>query len=283
MLHLTTYTDPVRFLNRTQALLEQHEASNNLILGLADTLIRTPDIYPEWRLLTVDDGDAVLGVGLRTLPKNLQLYLPAISQAVVDLIAQHVYDQDPTLPGVMATLETAAAFADAWTRIAAVRWHSHMHMRVYELRQVTAPAQVPGELVLATTQDSSLLAPWVRTFYQESLHEVVSDEEARQILQKYVSRKALFLWVVDGWPVAMAAQNRESRHGAVIGLVYTPPEQRGHGYASAAVAALSQQMLDSGKEFCALFTDREYAIANRIYQKIGYRPLDDFDELKFEV
>jgi predicted GNAT family acetyltransferase len=80
----------------------------------------------------------------------------------------------------------------------------------------------------------------------------------------------------------MAGQNRQSRHGNVVGLVYTPPEQRGHGYASALVAALSQWMLDGGKDFVALFADADYATANRIYQKIGYRAMGSFDEITFE-
>ncbi len=281
MLALTTYADPARFLERAQGMLEQHEALNNLILGLADTLIRMPDIYPEYELLTVDDGAAIRAVGLRTLPNKLQLYLPDVAQDVVDLVAQHAYEQDSTLPGVMAMVETAAAFADAWIRIAGGRVQSKMSMLVYELRQVTPSAQVAGELVPVTTQCPALLAEWVRAFYHESLHDALSGEQAEQILQRYLTRSGLYLWMVDGQPVAMAANNRQSRHGAVVGLVYTPPEQRGHGYASAVVAALSQQMLDSGKAFCALFTDRDYAVANRIYRKIGYRPLAEFTEMKF--
>ncbi len=66
-----------------------------------------------------------------------------------------------------------------------------------------------------------------------------------------------------------------------IGPVYTPPEQRGHGYASALVAGVSQWLLDAGNQFCFLFTDLRNPTSNHIYQVIGYQPVGDFTEYSF--
>jgi len=44
---------------------------------------------------------------------------------------------------------------------------------------------------------------------------------------------------------------------------------------------LSQQLLGAGWEFCALFTDLANPTSNSIYQRIGYRPVADFDEYIF--
>jgi predicted GNAT family acetyltransferase len=44
---------------------------------------------------------------------------------------------------------------------------------------------------------------------------------------------------------------------------------------------LSQQLLDAGWEFCALFTDLANPTSNSIYQKVGYQPVADFDEYIF--
>jgi predicted GNAT family acetyltransferase len=66
-----------------------------------------------------------------------------------------------------------------------------------------------------------------------------------------------------------------------ISAVYTPPEQRGHGYASANVAALSQRALDAGAIACMLNTDQANPVANKIYQRIGYRPVGDAQEWTF--
>jgi predicted GNAT family acetyltransferase len=47
------------------------------------------------------------------------------------------------------------------------------------------------------------------------------------------------------------------------------------------VAALSQAILDSGADFCVLFTDLANPTSNHIYQEVGYRPLCDFVEYNF--
>ena len=61
--------------------------------------------------------------------------------------------------------------------------------------------------------------------------------------------------------------------GIWIGPVYTPPAERNKGYATSLVARMSQQALDGGRKFCALFTDLSNPTSNAIYQRIGYRPI----------
>jgi predicted GNAT family acetyltransferase len=64
-------------------------------------------------------------------------------------------------------------------------------------------------------------------------------------------------------------------------MVYTPPEYRRRGYASASVAALSQSLLNQGHQFCFLFTDLANPTANHIYQDIGYQPVGDWHQYSF--
>ena len=71
-------------------------------------------------------------------------------------------------------------------------------------------------------------------------------------------------------------------HGIRIGAVYTPPELRRRGYASALVAAVSQAELDRGRRWCFLFTDLANPTSNRIYQAIGYRPIRDVRMFRFD-
>jgi predicted GNAT family acetyltransferase len=55
-----------------------------------------------------------------------------------------------------------------------------------------------------------------------------------------------------------------------ISGVWTPRELRGHGYASAVVAALSIDRQDAG-EACMLYTDLANPTFNAIYRALGYR------------
>ena len=65
-----------------------------------------------------------------------------------------------------------------------------------------------------------------------------------------------------------------------VGAVYTPPSRRGHGFASAAVGALSAHILALG---CTpvLYTDLGNATSNAIYRRIGYRAVQELVRYRF--
>jgi predicted GNAT family acetyltransferase len=93
--------------------------------------------------------------------------------------------------------------------------------------------------------------------------------------------RVLYVWEDGGQPRSLAGYTGFTPNGVRIGPVYTPPEQRRHGYASAVTAAVSQLLLDSGRRFCFLFTDLANPTSNAIYQAIGYRPVVDMDMYAF--
>ena len=66
-----------------------------------------------------------------------------------------------------------------------------------------------------------------------------------------------------------------------IGPVYTPPADRGRGYASNLVAATSQDVLDRGRRFCFLFTNVANPTSNKIYQALGYAVVCDVEQVHF--
>ena len=100
-------------------------------------------------------------------------------------------------------------------------------------------------------------------------------------MQKEVARERLFVWD-DGGPVSLSSWSGLTPSGVRINRVYTPPELRGRGYASACVAELSQLLLDCGSRFCALFTDLADPVANRVYaRRIGYEQVADFAKYRF--
>lgn len=79
----------------------------------------------------------------------------------------------------------------------------------------------------------------------------------------------------------MASALREIITGRCIGMVYTPPYFRKSGYASSCVAQVSKLVLDMGYKYASLFTNLANPISNSIYQKIGYKPICDYNELVF--
>ncbi len=114
------------------------------------------------------------------------------------------------------------------------------------------------------------------------MHTSLSDEEALAWARRGIGNGEVYLWVLsDGAIVSLLATTRPVSRVISIASVYTPPELRGHGYASRSVAALSQHLLDSGWQRCSLFTDLSNPTSNSIYQQVGYRPVRDFNEYDF--
>jgi predicted GNAT family acetyltransferase len=80
---------------------------------------------------------------------------------------------------------------------------------------------------------------------------------------------------------AIAARNRTAAGVARVAPVYTPPEQRRHGYGTAVTAACTRDALGQDAEHVVLFTDLANPTSNAIYQQIGYRPVRDQQVIHF--
>ncbi|MEJ7795528.1 MAG: GNAT family N-acetyltransferase, partial [Nocardioides sp.] len=90
-----------------------------------------------------------------------------------------------------------------------------------------------------------------------------------------IAEGCVWLWEDERGQVVHVTGHNPPTFGVVrIGPVYTPPEQRGRGFASVAVAAVSRRILAEGHRAC-LFTDQANPTSNKIYEAIGYRPVVD--------
>jgi uncharacterized protein len=286
-MQVLTYNDPAEFLNRAQSFLEARETANNLILGVTLRLKEMPewtDLPPYLATVQGSDGDLILA-GAITPPHNLQLASQPDApveelDAALEALVENLRAGGITFPGVIAEYELARRFARLWAERMRLSYHTGFEERVYELRQVTPPPNPPaGRLRIATMDDFEIIRSWYTAFTTE-LFGTVDEEYAATTVRRRIASGGTYIWDDNG-PVSMAVRTRPTPHGESVGGVYTPPEKRGCGYASACVAALSQVILDSGKQFCNLFTDLSNPTSNAIYQKIGYRPVCDFTVYKF--
>jgi predicted GNAT family acetyltransferase len=85
---------------------------------------------------------------------------------------------------------------------------------------------------------------------------------------RLIGAQQLYYWQHGGRRCMLGLLQRTPR-AAALGVVYTPPEHRGQGYASAAVAALNGQLLASGLEQRYFFIDPANRAAQALARKIG--------------
>jgi uncharacterized protein len=269
------------FLKRAGELLLADEARHNLAFGILSTARAHPDLYPEVRGWVARDRGRVVGAALRTPPFNLVMIRPSDERAT-SALAEAIDDE---LPGVVGAVPEVDAFADVWAGLHDVAVDTAFEQGVYALQRVTPPGDVPGRMRPAEVTDRGLLLDWVDAFAKEVLRErPAADPERheRSIDARLAGGDAGFaLWEVDGRTVSLVGFGGPTPSGIRIGPVYTPPELRGRGYASALTAQVSQRQLDAGRRFCFLYTDLANPTSNAIYVRIGYERVCESRELAF--
>jgi predicted GNAT family acetyltransferase len=270
--------DPSAFLADASPLLLADEPRHNLILGIAGTLRDHPLHYPDYGLWLAKDGSDTVGAALRTPPNNLVLARPRDDSAIEALAAAI----DDELPGVVAALPEAETFAAAWAARTGATPRLRRAEGVFALERVEQPAPVSGQMREAGVEDRPQLLDWGRAFAEEALGETPDDESVARFVDHRLQadEAGISLWEDDA-PVSLASFGNPTPNGIRIGPVYTPPEHRRHGYASALVAELSERLL-AKRSFCFLFTDLANPTANRIYEQIGYRRVCEAAEIAFE-
>ncbi len=274
---VTRFTDANGFLRRAEPWLLEREAEHNLLLGIARQLAAgTPRFEKPTYLATVDHHGDIYGCAFRTPPRKFgitDLPLSAIPGLVEDV--RQVYS---SLPAVLGPEPAALEFAKHWTAVAGGSHRVGMRQRIHVATEVVKPNRpTPGNLRLAVTQDIPLISGWTADFIREA-HLPEENREART--SELVNDRSFFLWE-DTEPRTMVAATGPTPNGIRIGYVYTPPPFRGRGYASAAVASLTGQLLDQGRKFCFLYTDLGNPTSNAIYRRLGYVPVRDVVDVVF--
>jgi hypothetical protein len=280
-----TTGDAAAFLAAAGSFLRAERARNTVLLTVTETAIADPSYYagetepdkgPLFGWWTAGDG-AVGGAFLHTPPfPVLPTAMPLAAAA--ELAAKTLAGRP--VAGVNAYAQVATAFAATWADATGAQVSVHRRMRLYRLDGLVWPDPVPaGGPRTAGDDEAALLTDWVTAFASE-VHETEGADHAAAVRER-LSYGGLTLWETDDEPVSLAGFTRRVAGMVRIGPVYTPPRLRGHGYASAATAEVSRAALAAGADEVLLYTDLANPVSNAIYQRIGYREVEDRVVLSF--
>jgi hypothetical protein len=276
-------SDARAFLDLAGPLLERDEARNQLPLGIAALIVEHPDIYPEARFWVVRDGVEIVAAALRTPPFDLVLADP-VPERVPAALLDAVVEQDPDVPGVIGNQPYVGPAAEALAGVTHRTTEVTLRQGVYALGTVLAIPKAPGSARAAGASDRELLKRWIIEFAHESLPNPERDlERLDRGLDARLSPGSggFWLWEDEGEAVSLSGFGGPTGSGIRIGPVYTPPELRRRGYATALVAEQSRWLLEQGYRFCFLYTDLTNPTSNAIYERIGYRRVGESTVYRF--
>jgi ribosomal protein S18 acetylase RimI-like enzyme len=270
-------TDAGAYLDQAGDFLRRRPVEHSVLLSVATSRLgERPGDGPEPNLwLWVEQAGDVVAAAQHTPPHGA--YLSTGPVAAMHLMARALRELRPALPGVGGIAEAPREFAAEWGRLGGGPAGTAMGEALYAADAVTIPSGVAGRLRQATHGDAPLLRVWCDEFVAEAgVTAAPGDAIGRRI-----DAGTLFVWEVDGAVVSMAATTPPQAGVSRIQLVYTPPEQRKRGYASACVASLTAHELAQPGRTCMLYADLANPTSNGIYQAIGYRRVGDAVDLKF--
>ena len=292
-MELRFFDEPREFLRVTGDFLARQPVVSTVVATMAERIIRErtagipwPVGVPCWFVAVLQDGD-VLGAAMRTAPFGAYplFLLPMPEDAARDLAHvllernEQVSAANGALPAVQLFCDEVAARGGGLAKVA-------RHTRLFELDRLIEPPPVEGRLRPAQPDEEALVMRWYEAFIVDadeqggrpagtSAHEPPEAGVVRRNMQE----GRILVWEdISGEPVSLVGASQPAYGVSRVGPVYTPPNDRRRGFASAAVAEVSRRILAQGVRAC-LFTDQANPTSNKIYQRLGYRAVVDMAEM----
>ncbi|PWW53621.1 GNAT family N-acetyltransferase [Actinokineospora spheciospongiae] len=263
------HADPTAFQAAVGRLLVDDPVRHTGVLGQLAFHPRHDSI-----LLTAHHGNDLLGA-LVLMPPGVALTsalpLPAHDQVIDYLIRHDIHPSSAHGPR-----DVTDPFVERWCHRTGAIVTTAIPERLFRLAELIPP-RVAGNSRVATSTDVPLVTRWNSDFLTEVGFPGSPNPRgsAAFVRAALAAGRAHHLWVVDDRPVSFALVSPPVVGMSRIGPVYTPPDLRGHGYASAATAAAARWARGRGARDVLLFADVDNRVANSIYTALGFVPVHD--------
>jgi len=181
---------------------------------------------------------------------------------------------------IMGPRETVNSALQYLWQLTITRSEAHFFAQLAEEQfQSYLPGAVPQATIRRAMPDD---IPALTTLYTGAAgFELASVEQVRQSMIERVYGLRTFVAESNGHLVAGASTSAECSDAAMIGGVWTLPEERNHGHSTAVVTALCADLVAEGR--CPyLFYLEDNAPAAQVYRKIGFQDIGRWSVVYFQ-
>ena len=259
-------------------LLAHRDVSLFLLNNLEHSGVVAGDVPYQGQYWGAFDNDQLVGVVAHYWQGML---LPSAPRGLEQIAPLVVEQADRPVQGIIGERAQVDWLGDFFQ---VERWRMDNPEPLYslDLDQLQIPdALLKGELNirLATPADEDLLVEWRIVYAGETMAEPDNAEtrrRARALMQQEIPAGTTFVLCRGDQPVAMSGFNAQAAQTVQIGGVFTPEEQRGHGYGRAVVAGSLLLAREQGVLRSVLFTGHDNIAAQRAYESLGYQRSGEF-------
>ena len=269
---LELYKDTEAFLQDNRAALERDPLKLNMIWRnvltgkTAETGLFAAKVF--------HSGGSLLAIRTDHFPMVLYAWGEKLDE-MAQTLAAHFAQAGAFPPGVNGAPDATAAFARQAVDMGAVYRLKHD----LDLMCCESPSGIPvRDTGMAYIRDIDYdLTEYIMGFYSDVKKQITRQEAQKQAEQ--FKDSDMLLCCVDNWDVvsiAMMSAPLDMIQAMCISLVYTPPQYRNQGYATACVNKLVDDAFARGNKKVFLYAENPAAIA--VYKKIGFAPIHRFVE-----
>lgn len=277
MTEIIAYSSSENYLKDNEAYLEENELENNIILGNCYKSAKSKSNISESFFITCFENKIIKATSMVSDHRAI-IYGDNSSEKYINSLAEYYLKNSVALSGVMGLTKSAKIFSENFHTGKTITRNLLLH----ELININEIKLAEGSFEKAEKQDLEIISELEYQFIKES--DIVRGRTRNDMLsttKELIKSNSVFKWIANGNIVSVSIITRRTKSTGIIGLVYTPPEFRGKGYATGCVLKLSEQILKSGYKSCGLYTDVSNPVSNSIYRKIGYKKISEFNDIRF--
>ena len=272
--------EPIKFYERYQEELLRKEAVYQLIITNCQRAIEDPQ--SDCLIGTVEDDQKTYLFFQYTHPYRMLIHaLNEVSAEMIQTLIEFLKTEKIEITGI----NTSKEIADLYLKTGCIKdYRIRTEMDVMELKNGELIEQIStGKLIQATLDDLDFALSCYEGFYEDCFHEEADAKRYRLTMSHHIESRELFFYEVNDKKVAMCAMTRQLLRGVSVGMVYTLPQYRGKGYAKQMMSDLAKVIFARQNEFACLYVDQNNPISNRAYKSIGYKIIEDKQDIVFAI
>ena len=252
-LHVACHDNAKQLLQRCETRLLASAGVNHNILQIADVLTKSNEYHtPPYWFCSVETKRTVLGCALH---------------AALDPLYRAITDANLVPNRIVGAPDFSRQLAERLGNSSGLSVNLSGSWTVGRLDKVGTIQRQHGQLRQGSSKDQDLVAEWGLRYGEERPAFLAVD----QFMLKKLRHGDLFFWDLEG-PRTMITISGRTAHGVRLSSVYTPNEFRARGYATSAVAGLSELLLARGHQFVVLDWRSGDPVA-RVYGRVGFREI----------
>lgn len=277
----TLYKHAKKFADDVTNILKRQEIQNNLLFKNINSGLACDDNSNMIMATIKEDNGRIVLTAVQTLPFPMVMFETdnIRNDTAVNFFADSLIKNNIAVDFILTEKKLAKSFCEFYGNRMHKTFENNESLVLYVLDKVNPLTLPSGSFRTATNADLFYLPYWFADFVVACHLGEYNLENSVQDAQNAVNTGELYIWE-DGIPLSLAANVRQTSDCAFIGRVYTPPHLRGKGYCTACVSFLSQKLLNNGYKCCALYADCANPFSNKVYRKIGYKPVFWMDQYK---